>query len=104
MPWSLSLISRRNLDIMKQTKDGQNMTSWIFGLVILTIGLLNFSLVHAVPGIIGIILSLIFFPPINNFLKKKFNFIIPFALKVVIFILIMWFTLGVSDLGEIMGL
>lgn len=81
-----------------------NITGWLFFLVLLTLGILNLILVHPVPGIIYLFLSLIFIPPTNPFLQKKFGFSIPWALKVILGIVIVWFTLGISDLAEIFGL
>lgn len=81
-----------------------NIVSFVFGLLLLTIGIMNVFMVHPIPGIIYILVSLVFFPPTNNILKKTLNFTIPFKLKLIIFILIMWFTLGVGDLAEIYGL
>jgi hypothetical protein len=78
--------------------------SWIFGLIIFTIGVMNLFLVHPFPGIIYIILSFVFFPPTNTIMKKKFNFSIPFSIKIILFILIMWPTLAVGDLAEMYGL
>jgi hypothetical protein len=34
-------------------------------------------------------------------LKKNFGFTIPFAVKVVLALFIFWFTLGISDLGDL---
>lgn len=87
----------RNINVL-------DIISWIFGLLILTIGILNLFLVHPIPGIIYIIFSFVFFPPTKTFLKKTFNISIPFGLKLILFILIMWFTLGVGDLAEMYGL
>ena len=81
-----------------------DIVSLVFGLLLLTIGIMNVFMVHPIPGIIYILVSLIFFPPTNNLLKKTLNFTIPFKLKLIIFILIMWFTLGVEELSEIYGL
>lgn len=79
----------------------QNAFSWFFGIAVLTIGILNLLLIHPVPGIIGLCLSLVFLPPVNEVLKKKTGFAIPFAIKVVLALVIFWFTLGVSDLGDV---
>lgn len=79
----------------------QNIISWIFGLAVFSIGMLNLVLIHPVPGIIGLLLSLLFFPPVNLLLKKNFGFTIPFAVKVVLALFIFWFTLGISDLGDL---
>ena len=78
----------------------QNMISWFLGLVVFTIGVLNLVLIHPVPGIVGLFLSLLFLPPVNDLLTKKFGFAIPFAVKVVLALIIFWFTLGISDLGD----
>ena len=81
-----------------------DIISWIFGLLLLIIGIMNLFMVHPLPGIIYIIFSIMFFPPTNNFLKKTMNFTIPFKIKLITFILFMWFTLGVGDLAEMYGL
>lgn len=78
-----------------------NMISWILGLIVFTIGILNLVLIHPVPGIIGLLLSLLFFPPVNELLMKRFGFVIPFAVKIVLALVIFWFTLGISDLGDV---
>jgi len=77
-----------------------NITSWLFFVVVLTIGILNVILVHPVPGGLYLLLSLIYFPPANAVLKKKFGYSIPRILIVILGIAIIWFTLGVSDLGD----
>ena len=79
----------------------QYMTSWILGLLVFTIGILNLILIHPVPGIVGLCLSLLFFPPVNELLKKNVGFVIPFAVKIVLALFIFWFTLGISDLGDV---
>ena len=73
---------------------------WIFGLVVLTIGLLNLFLVHPVPGTVFLLLSLLYFPPVNTALKNKLGITIPAAVKIILGVAIIWFTLGVSDLGD----
>lgn len=74
--------------------------SWLFGLLVLTIGIANVFLVHPVPGIIFLLLSLVYFPPTNAFLWERTGFVIPAAVKIILGIVIIWFTLGVSDLGD----
>ncbi|MHA6279999.1 hypothetical protein ACXYMT_07440 [Salinimicrobium sp. CAU 1759] len=74
------------------------------GLIILSLGILNLILVHPVPGIIYVLLSLLFFSPVENFFKRKFRFSIPFPALLVLALVIFWFTLGVSDLAEMYGL
>jgi len=46
--------------------------------------------------------SIVFqFPPANAILKKKFGFSIPILLKIILHIVIIMFTLGVIDLGDV---
>ena len=77
-----------------------NLLSAIFGISVFVIGFLNLFLVHPIPGITFIILSLLFFPGTNVFLRNNFSFTIPLILKIILFIVIIMFTLGVSDLGD----
>lgn len=74
--------------------------SWLFGLVVFTIGLLNLFLVHPVPGSVFLFLSLIYVPPVNTLLKERTGFSIPPVVKIILGVVIIWFTLGVSDLGD----
>lgn len=74
--------------------------SWVFGLVILAIAIANLVWVHPVPGFVFLLLSLLYFPPADIFLMKKFGFRIPLAAKIILGLVIIWFTLSVSDLGD----
>lgn len=80
-----------------------NAVGWIFGLIIFTLGLLNIFLVHPVPGLAYILVSMVFPPPVNIVIWEYTGFSIPFVLKVFLFLVIIWFTLGISDLGEMAG-
>jgi len=75
--------------------------SWLFFIVVFAIGILNMFLVHLVPGIIYLLLSFIYFPPANALLKERTGFSIPLIVKIGLGIVIIMFTLGVSDLGDI---
>ncbi len=77
-----------------------NIISWVFGAAIFAIGVLNVFLVHTVPGVIYLLLSFVYYPPANAILKKRFGFSIPLVVKILLGIVIIWFTLGVSDLGD----
>lgn len=76
--------------------------SWLLGLVIFTIGMLNLLLVHPVPGVVFLSLSLLYFPPADSFFIKIFGFPIPLWAKAILGFIIIWFTLGVSDLGDML--
>jgi hypothetical protein len=73
---------------------------WIFGIIVLAIGVLNLFLVHPVPGVVYLLLALVYLPAANAVLKKKFGFSIPLLIKIILGIFIIMFTLGVSDLGD----
>jgi hypothetical protein len=75
--------------------------SWLFGLVVLAIGISNLLLIHPVPGVVFMLLSLLYFPPVNEVLKQRAGFTIPAFVKIILGIIIIWFTLGVSDLGDL---
>ena len=77
-----------------------SISGWIFGIVILITGILNIFLVHPVPGLAYLLISLVYIPPANNYIQKKFGFSIPLVVKILLGIVLFMFTLGVSDLGD----
>ena len=77
-----------------------SISGWIFGMVVLTVGILNMFLVHLVPGVGYLLLSFIYFPPSNAYIRKNLGFSIPLVVKIILAIFIIMFTLGVSDLGD----
>ena len=81
-----------------------NIGSWLAGITLVVLGILNVLLVHPVLGIVYLLLSFVFFPPVHSILKRKFGFRIPLAVRIILFIVIIWFTLGVGDLAEMYGL
>lgn len=76
----------------------------LLGIIFVILGILNIVLVHPVPGIFYLILSVIYFPPTDKFSKSKFGLVIPLILKLIIALVILWGTLAVGDLAEILGL
>lgn len=84
--------------------NASDFISWFFGVVIFTLGILNLFQVHPVPGIIYILLSSLFIPQTNKLFRKNVGFTIPLAVKILLGLVIFWFTLGVSDLAEMYGL
>ncbi|MBT8238685.1 MAG: hypothetical protein HKP38_07265 [Croceitalea sp.] len=65
------------------------------------LGVLNLFLIHPVPGVFYMLLSLVYLPPLNRYLKAKLKFSIPTAIKLVVAFLVLWGTLGVGDLMEL---
>lgn len=76
------------------------IVNYFFAVLFLIIGILNAIIIHIVPGIFYILLSLLYFPFSCAFIEKRLNIKIPNWLKLVIAILILWGTLGVGDLME----
>jgi hypothetical protein len=85
---------------MKDDVMTSHVISWIFALTVLAIGVFNTFLVHPVPGVIYLLLSLVYFPPANDLLEERTGFSIPPVVKIILGVVIIWFTLGVSDLGD----
>ncbi|PKV62833.1 hypothetical protein [Pontibacter ramchanderi] len=78
------------------------LLGWFFGLVVAAVGVLNLVLVHPVPGIAYLLLSLVYLPPANAYLKRHLNISIPVVVKIILAIVLFMFTLGVSDLGDML--
>lgn len=76
------------------------LVDWLFGSVVLAIGVLNLLLVHPVPGVVFVLASLLYFRPAQAVLEQRFRVPVPPVAKVVLGLAIVWFTLGVSDLGD----
>jgi hypothetical protein len=76
------------------------IAGWMMGIIIAVISVLNLVYVHPVPGIIILLVSSGLFPPVGMMFRKYLGRDIPFALKIFLFVMIIWFTLGVSDLGD----
>jgi hypothetical protein len=76
------------------------LIGWVAGILVLTVAILNFILVHPVPGAAYLVLSLVYFPPANAHLKRLTGFTIPTLVKLLLGIVLFFFTFGVSDLGD----
>jgi len=76
------------------------IAGWVMGTIIAIIGLLNLVYVHPVPGIVILLVSLVLFPPAGIMFRRYLGRDIPFAVKLFLFVATIWFTLGVSDLGD----
>jgi hypothetical protein len=90
----------RNKIAMKNLPAIWNICGWLFGLAVFTVGVLNMFLVHPVPGIAYLLLSFIYFPLANAWLIKRTGFRIPALVKIMLGLVLFMFTLGVSDLGD----
>lgn len=73
---------------------------WLFGLLVLAIGVANLLLVHPVPAMGYALASLVYVPPARGFLKQRFGLTIHPVARIALGVVIVMFTLGVSDLGD----
>ncbi len=86
---------------MNRKSNFWNTISWLFGLLFLAIGLVNTLWGNDMGfGIFIIVLSLIFFPPVESLIKKMFGFSIHFVIKILIGLFILWAALGVGELFD----
>jgi hypothetical protein len=77
------------------------IVDWLFGSLVLAIAVLNLALVHPVPGLVFLLASLVYLPPANAAFQRLSGVRVPVAAKVALGVAIVWFTLGVSDLGDL---
>jgi hypothetical protein len=86
---------------MKNTTVGWNIISWFFGLLVLAIGVINIFWGNDFGfGVFILILSFVYYPPANSFLKRRFGFSIHYSLKILLAIFILWAALGVGELFD----
>lgn len=80
-----------------------NIISWIFGVVVFAIGVVN-SFWGNDPGfgVFMLLLSFVYFLPVNDILKKMTGFSIPRMgiAKILLGIFILWAALGVGELFD----
>ncbi len=75
--------------------------SWLFGFLVLAIGIINtFWGNDPFFGLFLILLSLVYFPPVNNLIITWFGFSVPLAIKILLGLFIIWAALGVGELFD----
>ena len=80
-----------------------DIISWLFGILVLAIGVINaFWGNDPEFGIFIILCSFVYFIPVNNILRKMAGFSIPKIgiLKILLGIFILWAALGVGELFD----
>lgn len=78
-----------------------NIFSWIFGIAVFAIGVVNmFWGNDPVFGVFLLLLAFVYFPPANAILRKITGFSIPGMVKIVLGIFIIWAALGVGELFD----
>src|SRR3989337_3207849 len=86
---------------MHNKSDVLNIISWLFGTAVLAVGLINtFWGNDPGFGIFIVLLSFVYFPPVNAVIREKIGFSIPLIVKIVLSIFIIWASLGVGELFD----
>lgn len=78
----------------------KSIIAWLFAFLLVSVGLANLILVHPVPGLAYLAISLMYFPPAATWLQNKTGIRIPALVKILLGIVLIMFTFGVSDLGD----
>ena len=78
-----------------------DIISWLFGFVVIAIGLLNMFWGNDPGyGIFIFLLSFVYFPPATAFLKKISSLSIPLLVKIILGVFVLWTALGVAELFD----
>lgn len=85
---------------MNITVSKYDLAGWLFSLFLFTCGVLNLALVHPVPGLAYLLITLLYLPTTNKWLLRKWGWQIPVLVKLSLGIILILFTFGVSDLGD----
>jgi len=74
---------------------------WVFGILVVVDGLLNLFWGNDFGfGVFILLLSSIYFPPVNTLLRNRFGISIPYLVKIGIGLFLIWATLAVGALAE----
>ena len=77
-----------------------DLIAYSFAFILCAVGILNIVYIHPVPGISYIMLSMLYLPQANQFFQITFRFMIPAVIKIIVAVILFFFTMGVSDLGD----
>ena len=79
----------------------KDIIGWIFGVLVLAIGLINLFWGNDPEfGAFLIFLSFVYYPPANVLIKRLTNLSIPGIVKIILGIFILWAALGVGELFD----
>ena len=88
------------MDAVRDHLGAPNILEWLFTALLLATGVANLLFVHPVPALGYALVSAVYLPPAQHWLKRRFGLSIHPAVKIALGIAIVMFTLGVSDLGD----
>ena len=89
---------------MSNTLSIEILVSWLLMLIFIVFGILNWIQIDPRPGIFYLVLSLFYFPPFWPIAQRLVGFRIPFWIRILIAIFVLWGSLAVGDLAELYGL
>ena len=78
------------------------LAGWSFGALLVATAVATLLLVHPVPAIGYVLASLLYLPPATDFLQRRFGLRVHPLLQAALGVAILMFTLGVSDLGDML--
>lgn len=82
-----------------------NVAGWVFGLIVFAISIINtFWGNDPGFGIFLLVLSFVFFPPVNEKFQKFTGFSVRWWMKVLLGLFILWSSLGVGELFDKTGM
>lgn len=81
---------------------GARVAGWLFAGLLIATGAANLWLVDPVPAAAYALVSLVYLPPAGAWLRRRFGFRLHPLLAMLLAVAIVLFTLGVSDLGDLL--
>lgn len=92
-------MTNNSATITRKGSGALEMLSWAFGFIVLLIGLINcFWGNDPLFGVMIVLLSFVYFPPVMGLISSKLKIRIPGLWKVVLAALILWASMGVGEL------
>ena len=79
-----------------------DVVGWACGLLLLGLALAYLRWVHPVPALACVLLALACLPPTEVVLARGIDLRLPGVAKVAMVLAALWFSLGVSDLGDLL--
>jgi hypothetical protein len=86
---------------MTQTLSISKILGSLFGLLTLTLGVMNMARGNDFEfGVLLVMVALVFFVPVTEFVKRKLGVTVPIWFKIVLALLIVWVNLAVGAINE----
>jgi hypothetical protein len=83
------------------TKSLFNSVSWFIGFLVFIVGVLNILRGNdPYLGIAFMLVSFFYVPSTNHFIKNKFGYSLPYFVKIILAIFLLWITMSVGAIAE----